>query len=266
MKNKRKTSPQYAFNEFINRRFSEANQERIFLILKREENKIIDFRKEWHIPKKGFEEESEWEDWWNNLSTIIPEKVRDIEYLEFEEFYFFEGFTPVKTILSSDLEDYERKKVFRKNPQVVFDFEIQKLTRELKLDQDLNTLIREYVLFNEVNLKKVINTNIIVSQRTTIVPELGEIERKISLIFGPNASQQDLIDMYKFFIVGLQKTIEGYLKGEIQKQGAFKRNLKIITLHNQGKSASEIIKELGLEGRRLEEAYINKIIRRIEAY
>jgi len=39
MKNKRKTSPQYAFNEFINRRFSEANQERIFLILKREEKR-----------------------------------------------------------------------------------------------------------------------------------------------------------------------------------------------------------------------------------
>lgn len=266
MKNKRKTSPQYAFDEFINRRFSEANQQRIFLILKREEKKIVDFRKEWHIPEKGFREESEWQHWWDNLSTIVPKKVKDIEYLEFEEFYFFDGFTPVKTILSSDLENYERKKIFRKDSHVVFDFEIQKLTRELKLDQDLNTLIREYILFNEVNLKKVTNTNIIVSQRIAIVPELGEIERKVSLIFGPNTSQQDLIDMYKFFVVGLQKTIEGYIKGKIQKQDAIKRNLRIITLHNQGKSTRQIINELGPEGRRLDEAYINKIIRRIKAY
>ena len=156
--------------------------------------------------------------------------------------------------------------IFQQDPKVVFDFEIQKLTRELKLDQDLNTLIREYVFFNEANLKKVINTNIIVSQRTTIVQELGEIERKISLTFGPNTSQQDLIDMYKFFIVGLQKTIEGYIKGKIQKNDEFERNVKIITLHNQGKTAKQIIEVLDKEGLYLDEAYINKIIRRIRAY
>ena len=72
--------------------------------------------------------------------------------------------------------------------------------------------------------------------------------------------------MYKFFIVGLQKTIEGYIKGKIQKNDEFERNVKIITLHNQGKTAKQIIEVLDKEGLYLDEAYINKIIRRIRAY
>lgn len=266
MKNKRKTSPQYAFDEFINRRFSEANQQRIVLILKREEEKIISFRKEWHIPEKGFEKRLDWLHWWNNLSTIVPKKVKDIEYIEFEQFYFFQEFAPVKTILSTDLEDYERRKTIRKNPQAVFDLEIQKLIRELKLDQDLDTVIREYVWLDTVSIKSIINTNIIVSQRIVNSPELGEIERKISITFGPNLSQQDLIDIYKFFVVGLQKNIDGYIKGKIQKNDEFDRNVKIITLHNQGKTAKQIIEAFDKEGLYLDEAYINKIIRRIKAY
>ena len=263
---KKKNEAQQAFEKHLQKRFSLGLQQRLILILRREDKKIRDFRNNWKIPQDGFKDEKEWKNWWDNLKKIVPEKVKDVEYIEFENYYLFNKFYPEKMVLSVDTEEYPRLTRIKKNPQAVFDLEVKKLLLDLKIDQDFHVVIRDYIWFGKAFSESIVNIGIIVSERITQVPGFGEIERRISLVFSANADEQDLKDIYKYSVKGLQQTIKGYLKGEVKGQKEFKRNLKIITLHNQGKKAKEIAAILADEGLGLDDAYIRKIIKRIKAY
>ena len=255
-----------AFEKFLKKRFSLTLQQRLVLLLKREEKRICEFRLQWHIPEKGFSDEKEWENWWDNLEKVAPEKVRDVEYLEFEIYYLFNEFYPEKMTLSVDTEKYPRITHIKKNPQAVFDLELKKLLLDLKIDHDFHFVIRDYVWFGKAFSESIVNTGIIVSERITQVPGFGELERRISMTFSANADERDIRSMYKYFVKGFQQTISGYLKGKIKSQKEFERNLKIITLYSQGKSLSEIINGLGEDYEDLDEEYVGKIIKRIKAY
>lgn len=255
-----------AFEKYLHKRFTQGFQQRLVLILKREENRIKEFRLLWKIPENGFTCEEEWKKWWDKLEKIVPEKVKDVEYIEFENYYLFNKFYPKKIALSVDTEEYPRITCIKKNPQAVFDLEVKKLLLDLKIDQDFHVVIRDYLWFGKAFQESIINTGVIVSERITQVPGFGELERRISLIFSANTDEQDLRDIYKFFVKGFQQTINGYLKGKIKNQKEFERNLKIITLHNQGKSLKEIADSLTEEKIYMDEEYIGRIIKRIEAY
>lgn len=261
-----KEPTQRAFEKFVKKRFSQALQQRLLLLLKREEKRIREFRLQWKIPENGFKDQKEWNKWWNNLGKIVPEKVKDVEYIEFEIYYLFNKFYPEKMVLSVYIEEYPRITYIKKNPQAVFDLEIKKLLLDLKIDQDFHAVVRDYIWFGKAFIESIINTGIIVSERITQVPGIGEIERRISLIFSANTDERDLRDMYKYFVKGLQQTISGHLKGKIKDQKEFERNLKIITLHNQGKKVKDIANILSDENIILEEGYIRKIIKRIKTY
>lgn len=255
-----------AFEKYLHKRFTQGFQQRLVLILKREEDRIKKFRLLWKIPENGFASEKEWKNWWKNLKKIVPEKVKGVEYIEFEIYHLLDKFYPKKMVLSADTEEYPRITRIEKNPQAVFDLELKKLLLALKIDQDFHTVIRDYVWFGKAFQESIINTGIIVSERITQVPGFGELERKVSLIFSANTDEQDLRDIYKFFVKGFQQTISGYLKGKIKNQKEFERNLNIITLHNQGKRAKEIAFILADDGPGLDYSYIRKILKRIKAY
>lgn len=257
---------QQAFEKYLEKRFSLGLQQRLVLLLKREEKRICEFRLQWNMPKKGFKDEKEWKNWWDNLEKIVPEKVKDVEYIEFEIYYLFNKFYPEKMALSIDTEEYPRITRIKKNPQAVFDLEVKKLLLELKIDQDFHVVVRDYIWFGKAFVESIANTGIIVSERITQVPQMGELERRISLVFSANTDEQDLRDIYKYFVKGFQQTIKGYLKGKIKGQKEFERNLKIITLYNDGKRAKEIATILADEGISLDDSYIRKIIKRIKAY
>jgi len=263
---KKKNEAQQSFEKHLRKRFSLGLQQRLILLLKREEKRICEFRLQWKIPEKGFNDGKEWINWWNNLEKIVPKKVKDVEYIEFEIYYLFNKFYPEKMVLSVDTEEYPRLTRIKKNPQAVFDLEVKKLLLDLKIDQDFHVVIRDYIWFGKAFSESIINTGIIVSERITQVPKFGEIERRISLVFSANTDEQDLRDIYKYSIKGLQQTIKGYLKGEVKGQKEFERNLKIITLYNSEKTAKEIATILADEGISLDDSYIRKIIKRIKAY
>ena len=77
MRNKNETKR--AFEKFLKKRFSLALQQRLVLLLRREDKQIRDFRNSWKIPPNGFKDEIEWKNWWDNPKKIIPEKVKDVE-------------------------------------------------------------------------------------------------------------------------------------------------------------------------------------------
>jgi len=262
----KKNDTQQAFEKYLRKRFSLGLQQRLVLLLKREDKRIHEFRNNWKIPQDGFNDEKEWKNWWDNLEKIVPKKVKDVEYIEFENYYLFNKFYPEKMALSVDTEEYPRITRIKKNPQAVFDLEIKKILLDLKIDQDFHVVVRDYIWFGKAFPESIINTGIIVSERITQVPGFGEIERRISLVFSANTDEQDLRDIYKYSIKGLQQTIKGYLKGKIKSQKEFERNLKIITLHNQGKKAKEIASKLADKRLALDDSYIRKIIKRIKAY
>jgi hypothetical protein len=266
MKTKQKNTAEKAFLEFLENRFSISNQQRIIIILEKEVEKIVEFRKKWHIPPAGFEDRVPWTKWYKNLAKIAPERIRDIEYIEFEIFYFFSRFKPIKSILSTDLENYERRTIIKKNIYAVFEFEVKKLVRDLKLDQDLCFLIAEYVWYGKMALSKVENTNIIVSQRITNSPEAGELERKVSMIFGANTRKKDIDDMYRFFVSGLQNTISGCVKDKTKTIKDIEIYILIYTLYKQEKTVKEIANILAEKGKAFDEANIRRIIRKISAY
>lgn len=262
----KKNEANEAFEKYLHKRFTQGLQQRLVLTLKREEKQIKEFRLSWKIPENGFSNEGEWKNWWDNLKKIVPEKVKDVEYIEFEIYRLLDKFYPKKMVLSADTEEYPRITRIEKNPQAVFDLELKKLLLALKIDQDFHTVIRDYVWFGKAFQESIINTGIIVSERITQVPGFGELERRISLIFSANTDEQDLRDIYKFFVKGFQQTISGYLKGKIKNQKEFERNLKIITLYNQGKKVKEIATILADEGKGLDDSYIRKKIKTIKAY
>ena len=168
--------------------------------------------------------------------------------------------------LSVDTEKYPRITQIKKNPQAVFDLEVKKLLLKLKIDQDFHAVIRDYIWFGKAFSESIVNTGIVVSERITQVPGFGELERRVSMTFSANIDEIDIRNMYRFFVKGFQHTISGHLKGKIKSQKEFERNLKIITLYNQGKEPKEIVSILTDEGTDLDEDYIRKIIRRIKAY
>lgn len=266
MKMKKKRTPLKAFSAFLKKRYSLSMQQQLVLLLKREDTRIQSLRSEWKIPLEGFLNEKQRRIWWDKLGELVPEKVRDVEYLEFENIYNLREFYPESVTLSVDLEEYPRVTLIKKNPQAVFDLEVKKLLLDIRLDQDLHATVRDYIWYGGAHQESVVNTGIVVSERITVLPEVGELERKIAINIGVNHDEQDLRDIYSFFVKGLQQMMNGYLKGKKKPQKEFERNLKILTLYNQGKTVKGIAGDLAKEDISMDDGYIRKILSRIKAY
>jgi len=264
---KKKLSQRIIFNQFLNKKLSKGFQQRLHLIMLREKTKIQALRKDWHIPiEKGFLTKNKWQHWWKNLRSIVPEKARDIKYTELEIFHIFHKFKTLKTVKSTDSELYKRVIIIKNNHQAVFDFEIKKFINYLKLDQELHNIIRDYIWFNHGFKESIENTGIIVSERITYDNNDKELERKLSLIFGPNTDDIDLSAMYYFQIDKRQKNIPGYFKKKLLPLRRFSRCCKIAEMLSEGKTDWQIQDYYSGLDIDLSMDLIRKIIKRIKSY
>ena len=262
-----KQSPTVVFNQFVKKRLSPGFQQRLYLIMLREKGKIEELRNEWKIPKeKGFETKKDWQYWWDNLASITPEKVQDVCYTEIETYHILHKFKEILTVKSTDSESYEREIEIRGNPQTVFDFAIKKFIRSLKLDQELHNIIRDYVWFDKGFIESIENTGIIVSEKILYEKDGQELERKISLIFGPNTDNEDLSALYFFHVDDLQKKIPGYFKKKVLPITHFTRCEKIIKMMEEGKTEEQIQSYYFERNIDLSLDQIRKIIKRIIAF
>ena len=262
-----KQSPTVVFNQFVKKRLSPGFQQRLYLIMLREKAKIEELRNEWKIPKeKGFETKKDWQYWWDNLASITPEKVQDVCYTEIETYHILHKFKEIQTVKSTDSESYEREIEIRGNPQTVFDFAIKKFIRSLKLDQELHNIIRDYVWFGKGFIESIENTGIIVSEKILYEKDGQELERKISLIFGPNTDNEDLSALYFFHVDDLQKKIPGYFKKKILPIKRFSRYCTIIKMHKENKTDLQIQSFFSEQDLHFSLDQIRKIIKRITAF
>lgn len=262
-----KLSQEVIFNQFLIKKLSKGFQQRLHLIMLREKAKIQKLRKEWKIPiEKGFVKKDDWDYWWRNLKSLVPEKVKNISYTEVEIYHIFHKFTELKTVKSTDTELYKRVITIKDNPWAVFDFEIKEFIRYLKLDQELHKIIWDYVLFNNGFIESIENTGIIVSERITYDKDKKLLEQKLSLIFGPNTDDKDLSAMYFFHVDKLQKNTPGYFKKKVLPIKRFSRCEKITNLITEGKTDWQIKDILLEEYIDLTIDQIRKIIKRIKAY
>lgn len=266
MGKKNSDSPIKAFNRYLKKRFSLAIQQRIFLLLKREEEKIKRFRADWKIPENGFATLEEGKHWQDHLNEIAPEKVRDVEYLEFENFYLLDKYTPKGLSLSIDFEEYPRLTKIQNNANAVFEQELKKLLVQLKIDQELLLVMKDYMVLGGGSPGAVKDTGIMVSERFTVVPGFGELERKIALTFGPNTDGPDLRDIYKHLVSNLQHFIPGDIKGKAKLQKKFRLNLEVAKHWRPGITAKEMTEALEQKGIIKDIREIEKILKAIESY
>lgn len=189
--------------------------------------KIEEFRDEWDIPAGGFETKKEVEEW-DKKQRDKEENKHFLVYLTQTELrYCTNGFALADFFPSTREERRPRETKPITAFEAKFHIAVRRLIRELRLDPLWYHPIVKYLLMGKVDMRRVVNTGIGVSERVWQDNKGDEIERNICLTFGPNTRIEDIRQIWNPQVKKLQEKLPGYFREDLRITEAVAKKYKL---------------------------------------
>lgn len=208
----------------------------ILVTLTENQNKILAFRRRWHIDDDGLPDDNYFFPWRTEIEEECQNMRCEIRVSELEAYFEAPNEILARPILSSDLEGRLREEKRGDSLEVVFKAEIRTLGSQLELPAEWDLIIDHYVTYNVFNFDLVFNHGITTSIRYKASEDSGLIGENICLILGQNTGSEDLDNFWAREIKPLLKNLIERVKDKKRYGSAADIREKMATFGALGKN------------------------------
>ena len=248
----------YCFNRYFKQDFRDR--------VRKYKKEINPFRKEWLLAGRKIKTDYDYQCWLKETEEKLSYKRFKIDYFEEEEGHTLQGYDTVAIELFTLMENSPRITSQGNSVASVFDYRFRQLMRKVGIDPDWYGLFLNYLFTDKFDPKLITRPNIEVTERFLYGPENDEIDHRLSLNIGPNTRKEDVDSLWQFVIEPLQKKMKSLWKGTTRKKPTRKIALRMLRLHNQGKTVPEILQIPSLNTDKWDETKVRKAIARAKKW
>jgi len=182
------------------------------------QKKIRKLRRRWKIPIRGFKNKKLCKKWLENSPREILKRPKTVEQIEGEIIHFPKKEKIVKEWIPEIIEGLVPERKISKFPLDSFLTDVDRFMIENKIDAVLKMPFLHFLYYNKLNNAPFPNKIAEVSERLIFTKSRKKIGHLISITFGSNARQKDILAIWKEQVAPLQKKIPGFLVKKLRER------------------------------------------------
>lgn len=180
--------------------------------------KIRALRRKWKIPIRGFRNKKLCRKWLENPPREILKRPKIVEQIEREINYYQKKPIIVRESSPKVIKGLKIERKIGKFPLGSFLTDVAGFMLENKIDSSLKKPFLHFLYYNNLIKAPIPERIAEVSERITLTKSRKKVEHLISLTFGPNARQKDILAIWNEQVSPLQKNLPDILTKKIRNR------------------------------------------------